>query len=156
MFVVCERWVETGTDCYIDPSSPLDHSSISFSSWLGCSTVGPEGPALSLQTGSHAGIPVSDWPTAAGTLSIFFLNIHPLLLFFGLFTQVHLLIDGSVEGQYITFTQNVSLLFNQTCLNERLLPIYPHTRTHTHAHTHHIYIYIFTYIYIKLPIRLVL
>ena len=33
--VVCERWVETGTKCYIDPSSSLDHSSTSSSSWLG-------------------------------------------------------------------------------------------------------------------------
>ena len=100
-FAVCERWVETGKNCYLDPSSPLDHRSISFSPWLGCSTVGPEGSALSLQTGSHAGIPVSDWLTATGTLSIFFLNAHLPPLFFGLFTQVHLLIDGSVEGQYI-------------------------------------------------------
>ena len=32
----------------------------------------------------------------------------------------------------------MSLLFNQTCLNEELL----HTHTHTHTHTH-IYIYIY-------------
>ena len=38
--------------------------------------------------------------------------------------------------------QNVSLLFNQTCLNERPLP--NHTHTHTHTHTH-IYIYIYIY-----------
>ena len=25
VYVVCERWVETGTDCYIDPTSSLDH-----------------------------------------------------------------------------------------------------------------------------------
>ena len=31
---MCERWVETGTDCYIDPSSSLDHSSTSSSSWV--------------------------------------------------------------------------------------------------------------------------
>ena len=24
--VVCERWLETGTDSYIDPTSSLDHS----------------------------------------------------------------------------------------------------------------------------------
>ena len=30
-------------------------------------------------------------------------NAHTLPLFFRLFTQVHLLTDGSVEGQYITF-----------------------------------------------------
>ena len=33
--VVCERWVETGTDCYIDPNSSVDHSSTSSASWLG-------------------------------------------------------------------------------------------------------------------------
>ena len=38
--------------------------------------------------------------------------------------------------------QNVSLLFNQTCLNERLQPNYTHTHTHTHTH---IYIYIYIY-----------
>ena len=40
--------------------------------------------------------------TAAGTLSIFLLNANLLPLVFGLFTQVHLLIDDSVEGQFIT------------------------------------------------------
>ena len=39
------------------------------------------------------------------------------------------------------YKRNVSLLFNQTCLNERLLP--NHTHTHTHAH---IYIYIYIYV----------
>ena len=43
--------------------------------------------------------------------------------------------------------QNVSLLFNQTYLNERLLLNYTHTHSHTHTHTHtHIYIYIYIYI----------
>ena len=32
----------------------------------------------------------------------FLFNAHLLPLFFRLFTQVHLLIDGSVEGQYVT------------------------------------------------------
>ena len=58
-----------------------------------------------------------------------------------------------------------SLLFNQTCLNERLLSNYTHTHnhthahirthehTHTHTHTHtHIYIYIYIYIYIHICI----
>ena len=39
------------------------------------------------------------------------------------------------------YIQNGSLLFNQTCLNERLLPNYTHTHTHTHT-----YIYIYIYI----------
>ena len=44
------------------------------------------------------------------------------------------------------YRQNVSLLFNETCLNERLLP------NHTHTHTH---IYIYIYIYIYLFVRVV-
>ena len=39
--------------------------------------------------------------------------------------------------------QNVSLLFNQTCFNERLLP----NTTHTHKHTY-LYLYLYIYIYI--------
>ena len=70
---------------------------------LGCSTGGHWG-TQSPQSASWFSLwhPASNWPTATGTLSIFFLNTHLLPLFFGLFTQVHLLIDGSVEGQYIT------------------------------------------------------
>ena len=40
MFVVYERWVGDKMGCYIDPSSPRDHSSISFSSWLGLLNCG--------------------------------------------------------------------------------------------------------------------
>ena len=36
------------------------------------------------------------------------------------------------------YRQNVSLLYNQICLNERLLPNWAHTQTHTHTY---IYIY---------------
>ena len=32
--------------------------------------------------------------------------------------------------------QNLSLSFNETCLNERLLHIYIYIYTHTHTHTH--------------------
>ena len=28
--VVCERWVEIGTDCYIDPISSLDHNPLCY------------------------------------------------------------------------------------------------------------------------------
>ena len=41
-------------------------------------------------------------PPTVDTLSKLFPNVLLLPLFFGLFTQVHLLIDGLVEGQYIT------------------------------------------------------
>ena len=30
----------------------------------------------------------------------------------------------------------VSVLFNQTCLKEKMLPTHTHTHTHTHIHTH--------------------
>ena len=74
----------------------------------GCSTVDHWRPCR-LQAGSHFGILVSDWLTAAGTLSIFFLTqVHPVLFFL---TQVHLLDDSSVEGQYITLTQVHPVLF---------------------------------------------
>ena len=40
--------LETGTDCHILTQSSSDHSSTSFSSWLGCSTVGHWGPKPSV------------------------------------------------------------------------------------------------------------
>ena len=97
-----ERWVETGTDCYIDSSSSLDYSSTSFASWQGLLNRGSlkAQPSASWFSLWHSCL---NWLTASGTLSIFFLNVHLLPLFFGLFTQVHLLIDGSVEGQCITW-----------------------------------------------------
>ena len=46
--------------------------------------------------------------------------------------------------------QNVSLLFNQTYLNERLTPNYTHKYTHTHIYIYiYIYIYICVYVYIQ-------
>ena len=58
MFLLCVRdELVTGTDCYTDPKFFFDQSSTSFSSWLGCSTVGHWGSqALSLHADSHAGI----------------------------------------------------------------------------------------------------
>ena len=48
----------------------------------------------------------------------------------------------------------MSLLFNQTCLLERLLPIYTHTRAraHTYVFISQSRIYIYTYIYIYIYI----
>ena len=43
-FLCVRGELETGTDCYILTQSSSDHSSTSFSSWLGCSTVGHWGP----------------------------------------------------------------------------------------------------------------
>ena len=57
--------LDTGKDCYTLTQSSSDHSSTSFVSWLGCSTVGHWGPqALSLQVDSHSSI-LS--PTGTGT-----------------------------------------------------------------------------------------
>ena len=85
------------------PKFFLDHSSTSFSSWLGCSTVGHWGPkAIQSASWFSRWHPVSNWLEPPGHLVILFSYFHLLLLFFRLFTQVHLLTDGSVEGQYIT------------------------------------------------------
>ena len=77
-------------------------SSTSFSSWLGCSTVGHGGPKphclpLALNSASCPQL-----TQAICVLVILLFNVHLLPLFFRLFTQVLLLIDGSVEGQYVT------------------------------------------------------
>ena len=103
MFFVCERWVETRTGCYFDPSSS-DHSSTSSSSWLGMLNHGSLMAQSPLSAaGSHTGILTPTNSNHLGHLVILLSYVHLLPLFFRLFTQVHLLIDGSVEGQYITF-----------------------------------------------------
>ena len=99
--------LETGTDCYILTQSSSDHSSTSFASWLGCSTVDHWGQqALSLQADSHAGILCPNWLQLQLELTQAVCDswLYDCLssTYFRLFTQVHLLIDGSVEGQYVT------------------------------------------------------
>ena len=77
-------------------------SSTSFSSWLGCSTVGQWGhKAPSLQAVLTLTSCLQLTQTVCALVILLF-NVYLLPLFFRLFTQVHLLIDGSVEGQYIT------------------------------------------------------
>ena len=69
----------------------------------GCSTVGHWGPkALCLPLALTSASCPQQTQTAPGTWLYYCLNVHLLPLFFHFFTQVHLLIDGSVEGQYIT------------------------------------------------------
>ena len=106
-----ERWwllcmrdeLEMGTDCYIDPSSS-DHSSTSFSSsWLGLlnrESLRAQSPLCA--SGSHFSILSPTYSNCPEHLVILLSNAHLLPQFFHLFTQVHLLIDGLVEGQYIT------------------------------------------------------
>ena len=101
--VVCERWVETGTDFYIDPSSSLGNSSTSSASWLGLLKRGSLGPLWhSWFSLWHFCIRLTQRHRGHLPIFFFFPDVHLLPLLFRLFTQVHLLIDGSVEGQYIT------------------------------------------------------
>ena len=58
---------------------------------------------------------VPNWLRPSVRLVIFLFNVHQLPLFFRLLAQVHLLIDGSDEGQYVTIEQqtNVSMRFTK-------------------------------------------
>ena len=127
--------LKTGTDCYILTLSSSDYSSTSFAFWLGCSTVdhwGSKPSVWHLVPNCHW-----NWTDSSRLwhLVIFLFDIHllpvgvgictefnhvhrsrylrylrpdaPVSLFFRFFTQVHLLIDGSVEGQYVTIYTNL-------------------------------------------------
>ena len=83
MFVVCEKWVETRTDCYIDPSSSLDHSSTSFASWLGLLNWGSLRAQSPLSAvGSHFGILSPTDSNHLGTWLYYFLMPAVLLLIY--------------------------------------------------------------------------
>ena len=116
--MVCKRWVETATESYIDQTSSLDHSTLYYlqeptSNFFrilagvaqpevaeGCF---PQRGVLSLQVGSHSGLPVPNWLDGHRHLPIFFHNIHLLLLLLLLLIYTGAsLIDSSVKGQYIT------------------------------------------------------
>ena len=74
---VCERWVETGTDCYIDPNYSVNHSRTSSASWQVLLNQGRWG--LQHQSSSLAPTLAFLWPadsTAAGTYLYSF--IRPL------------------------------------------------------------------------------
>ena len=104
--VECERWSETGTDCYIDPTSSSDHSTTSYASWLGLLDRGSlRATALSLQADPHSGFPVTNWLNSRRHLPIFFHNAHLLPLLLALIYTGAFLIDGLVKGQYTTIEQ---------------------------------------------------
>ena len=98
--------LETGTDCHILTQDSSDPSSTSFASWLGCSTVGHWGPkalCLPLVLNSASCPQLALTPTGtAQTVCCTWLYNCLTTTYFRLFTQVHLLIDDSVEGQYVT------------------------------------------------------
>ena len=94
--------LETGTDCYILTQSSSDHSSTYFSSWLDCSTVGHWGPkdlCLPLTLNSASCPQLTQAVCAPGYIIVY---VHLLPLFFCLFTQMCILIDGLVVGHYVT------------------------------------------------------
>ena len=96
MLVVYERWAEDGGRLLYWPTST------SFSFWLGCSTVGHWGPkALCLPLALNSASCLQLTQAVCAQVILLF-DVHLFLLFFRLFAQVHLLIDGSVEGQYLT------------------------------------------------------
>ena len=160
MLVVCERWVRDGDRLlHINPKLFFDHSSTSFSSWLGLLNRGSlRAQALSQELAlTRASCPQltptvtatrTDWnwlqltnwltrtdqlkpsvapgyiivsrpPASCGRTHLHRIQPRPQVKvifqyprpdapasqFFCLFTQVHLLIDGSVEGQYVTETE---------------------------------------------------
>ena len=77
----------------------------------GCSTVdhwGPKALCLPLALNSTS---CPQLTQAVCVLVILMFNAHLLPLFFHLFTQVHLLIDGSVEGQYVTLSSFILWLY---------------------------------------------
>ena len=96
------------------PKFFLDHTSTSSSSWpglLNCGSLRAAKPSvckLFLTLASCLQLSQTIWATG---YIIFY--VHLLQLFFRLFTQVHLLINGSVEGQYITLVSMAVYIFPQ-------------------------------------------
>ena len=85
------------------PKFFLDHSSISFASWLGLFNWGSLRAQSPLSgAGSHFGILSPTDSKRPGAWLYYFLMPTCFRCSSTFFTQVHLLIDGSVEGQYIT------------------------------------------------------
>ena len=95
--------LETGTDCHILTQVLLTIASLLSACWLGCSTVGHWGPKPSVWSWfSLRWHSIFNSTPTVWALGISYSLVHLLPLFFRLFTQVHLLIDGSVKGQYVT------------------------------------------------------
>ena len=103
MFLLCVRDGWRQTDCYIDPTSSLDHSSTSSTSYLGLLNMGSlRAISLILQAGPHSGLPLLTNSTATGTCLYSSITPTCFRFFSRLFALVHFLIDGLVKGQYTT------------------------------------------------------
>ena len=91
-----------GQTIILTPSSS-DHSSTSSSSRLGLLNRGSLRAQSPLSAASsHFGIFSPTDSSRLGHLVILWSHTYLLPLFFRLFTQVHLLIEGSVEGHNVT------------------------------------------------------
>ena len=95
-FLCVRGELEMGTDCYILTQSSSDHSSTSFASWLGCSTVGHCLELVLTPLASYLQLELTQ--AVCGTW--LYLCLTPTC--FRLFTLVHLLIESLAEGQYVT------------------------------------------------------
>ena len=110
--------LETGTDCYILTQVLLTIAALlSHLGWVAQPWI-TEGPKPSVCRWLSIRHFVSNWLQLQLTQAVYVLVIllfddYLLPLFFRLFTQVHLLIDGSVVGQYGT---NVYTCTNKTCV----------------------------------------
>ena len=105
MFVVCERWAGDQGRLLYWPKFFLNHSSTSSSSWLGLLNRGSLRAQSPLSVaGSHFSILSPTNSNHLGTWLNYCLMPTCFCCSYRLFTQVRLLIDGSVEGQYIIHT----------------------------------------------------
>ena len=125
--VVCERWVETGTDFYIDPTS-LDHSSTSSASWFELLNWGSLRATVCKLALTLAFLSPTN-STAPGTCLYSFIMPMCFRFFFCLCTPVHL---------WLTAWSRVNIqqyAVKQTNCIKKIL-------SHTHTHTQRLYIYL--------------
>ena len=107
MFLVCERRVGDRDSLLYWPKVLLTIAALlSHLGWVAQPWV-TEGPKPSVFRWLSLRQLVPNWlqpqlTQAVCVLVIFLFDDHLLSLFFCLFTQVHLLIDSSVKGQYVT------------------------------------------------------
>ena len=112
MFLVRERWAGGGDRLLYWPQVLLTIAALlSHLCWVAHPWV-IEGPKPSVCRWLSIRHLVTNWlqlqlTQAVSVLVIFLFDVHLLPLFFRLFTQVHLLIDGSVECQYVTLIRTL-------------------------------------------------
>ena len=131
MFLVCERWVGDGdrllfwSKVLLSIAALLSHLGWVAQPWV---TEGPKPSVCRWLSIRHL---VFNWlqlqlTQAVCVLVIFLFIVHLLQLFFRLFTQVHLLIDCSVESQYVTiFTRKWTFSIDGGFLDIHFSQLFP-------------------------------